>query len=181
MDANLQYYVLYVQTGREKETRDALQRLRFDARVPTELCTLRKGGKEKQVERTFFPGYVFCGVEEMTLAAWDTALTAARSVCNHARFLGAPTAIAHDELSLIGVIAPDSKPLPPSIVEFDAFGAPHILSGPLLSLPGHVVGFERRQNRARVALDVLGDTHILRMAITPVQKEADNVMVKATT
>lgn len=167
MDTNSQFYVLQVPAGRELAVQARLLERGLDARVPRELCTERRRGTWQTLERILLPCYVFTGLPDMNADTWHFVMTIARAVCAAPRFLGAgsPQPITEPEAEHLGFLAPDEKPLPPSVVAFDAFGTPRIVSGPLLGLGKQVQRYDKRQQRALVQVSVLGETKTLRMAI----------------
>lgn len=171
MGNEIQFYVLHIPTGYEQNVCRALLRDGWDARVPRELCQERVRGQWVELERVLIPGYVFVCVSTMTDAIWRDTLATARVLCSSCRYLGSntPQPISEQEAEYLGFLAPDANTLPPSVVEFDAYGAPHIVSGPLLHLEAHLQHVDLRQRRARVALPLLGEKKTIRMTVVSAQ------------
>lgn len=170
------YYVLQISTGRELAVRDDLIAAGFDARVPREIALLRKGGKWHEVERALMPGYVFCAAQ-MCAETWHMIMRTARRSGGIARLLGAPTPILPAEAVFLGFLTPTPAPISPSVVEFDSFGAPRIVSGTLADIKGSVVRIHKRQRRATVQMSIYGKPRTMDMAILPVEashKETSN-------
>lgn len=166
-----QFYVLHIPTGYEQNACRALTRAGWDARVPREVCQERVRGKWIELERVLIPGYVFVCVPMMTDAVWRDTLAAARVLCSSCRYLGnsIPQPISEQEVAYLGFLAPDANALPPSVVEFDENGWPHVLSGPLLHLEENLQHVDLRQRRARVVLPMLGKQKAIRMTVLPAQ------------
>lgn len=166
---NLKFYVLHISTGYEQNVCRSLTRDGWDVRAPRELCQERIRGEWMEIERVLIPGYVFVGMPVMTDTAWRDTLATTRILCPAARYLGndAPQPISEQEAAYLGFLAPDANALPPSVVTFDSYGTPHIVSGPLLHLEEHLQHIDLRQRRARVTLPVLGKQKTIRMAVVP--------------
>lgn len=154
----MKWYVMQVKTGEEAKARDALLRIDIPAKVPQEKTAIRKSGAWGTEERVLFPGYVFMGCENFGADEYYAAIKTPAYI----RFLGringqaAPEAISYLEAEYIGLLAPTTAPLSPSIVKVGG-DTPVIVSGVLQSIPGKIVKYNLRQKRARVLLSVLGE------------------------
>ena len=59
----MNWYVLQVMTGREREVCEALRRKGVKARAPAQRMEIRRRGQWQTEERLLLPGYVFVGVD----------------------------------------------------------------------------------------------------------------------
>lgn len=157
----MKYYVLAVNTGQELAVRDALLREGFTAAVPHENRMIRRWGVWQQKEYVLFAGYVFVGIETMTDAVYYTV----RSIPAVIRFLGvtAPETISDVEAVQIGLLAPTTEALEPSVVEFDLYGTPRIVSGVLLNLPPTKI--DKHSRRATINISQHGKPKQLSLSI----------------
>lgn len=144
----MEYYVLFVSPGREIDVRNTLFSLNIEALVPRENRLIRQRGLWINKEYTLFPCYVFIGLEQMS----DSIYYKIKSIPHVKRFLGisAPEAISNEEAKRIGLLAPTNEALPPSVIEFDKYGTPHIISGVLRKIKP--ISYDKHRRRALVDL-----------------------------
>ena len=151
----MEWYVLQVMTGREKEVCEALRRKGIEARAPEEKVLLRRRGVWHEEQRLLLPGYVFVGVDYS--AALYHIVAPVQGVI---RWLGLeagrPQALAGAEVLRWGLFAP---------------GGWRVTDGPLVQFAGSIVHMDRRQRRATVLADILGTQRRLRFSI--IVQEAD--------
>lgn len=159
----MKYFVLFVATGQELAVRDALLQQGFAASVPRENRMIRRWGAWEQKEYVLFLGYVFVGLEVIT----DEAYYAIRKLPGVIRFLGAkyPEPITDAEAEQIGLLAPTLDALEPSVVEFDEYGTPRIVSGVLLRLP--LAKIDKHSRRALVPLTIEKKRKQLELSFVP--------------
>ena len=166
----MEWYVLQALTGREQDARAALERAGFDARVPTELRPIHRRGQWIEQEYTLLPGYVFVGMD------FEPRLyRAIKDAPGAIRLLGLfeehPTPLPQDEAALWGLCSPPSA-LMPSVVEFDAYGTPRVIDGPLTGREAQIVKIDRHARRARVLVDTGDERHLVQFGIRPADGDA---------
>lgn len=168
----MRWYVLQVAGGQEIKIRDVLLRSRLPAKVPRELCQIRRGGKWHLRTKTLMPGYVFVGCDcgdgpDLSAEVYYTATSLPGAI----RFLGTPKpqAITKGEAVLLLLLAPDGEPLPPSRVR-RSDGA--VLDGPLLPMRDRVIKVDRHRRLAKVSIPMLGEDKPLKMSIV-IEDDAD--------
>ena len=163
----MNFYVLYVCTGKELRVRDALIGAGYDARVPRERRLIRQHGQWVQKEYVLLAGYVFLGVEAVT----DAMYYEIRTIGNVMRFLGigAPEHISEAEAARVGLLTPTGEALEPSVIEFDAYGTPRVVSGILEHLPP--AQLDRHRRRATVELFLKGTRQEIELSFQPKEPE----------
>ena len=63
----MKWYVLQVLTGTERDVCTALRRKGVCARAPAQRMEIRRRGRWQSEERLLLPGYVFVGVDYLSL------------------------------------------------------------------------------------------------------------------
>ncbi len=71
----------------------------------------------------------------------------------------------------MGPMRPPSA-LMPSVVEFDAYGTPRVIDGPLTGREAQIVKIDRHARRARVLVDTGDERHLVRFGIRPADGDA---------
>ncbi|MDD3412179.1 MAG: transcription termination/antitermination NusG family protein [Eubacteriales bacterium] len=166
----MDWYVLQTLTGREQDAKAALLRAGLDARVSTELRPIHRRGRWTEQEYTLLPGYVFVGMD-FTASLYRAIVDAPGAV----RLLGMagerPTTMLPDEAEFWGLTGPPA-PLVPSTVEFDAYGTPRIVAGPLKGREEQIIKIDRHARRAHVRARTGAYTHYAKFGIRPVDGDA---------
>ena len=161
----MNWYVLQVMTGREREVCEALRRKGVKARAPAQRMEIRRRGQWQTEERLLLPGYVFVGVD------YSAALFHVVSpVYGVIRWLGLhcgePQAL--DAREALRWRLDSEETLKPSRVLFHEDGTWHVLDGPLAAFEGCPVRMERRQRRAYVTAELGGIARRVRFGVIPV-------------
>lgn len=152
------WYVVHTYSGYENKVRQdletvvenrRLQDLIQEVAVPTELVKEIKDGKEREVERKLFPGYVLVKMI-MTDESWY---------------------VVRNTRGATGFVGPSSKPVPLTESEVEKLGimgktetAPqysvgdnvHIVSGPLQGFIGRVEKIDASTRKVSVAVSMFG-------------------------
>ena len=165
----MNWYVLQVMTGREREVCEALRRKGVKARAPAQRMEIRRRGQWQTEERLLLPGYVFVGAD------YSAALFHVVSpVYGVIRWLGLhcgePQAL--DTQEALRWRLDSEETLEPSRVLFRADGTWHVLDGPLAAFEGCPVRMERRQRRAYVTAELGGVARRVRFGVIPVDGDA---------
>ncbi|MEG0769940.1 MAG: transcription termination/antitermination protein NusG [Ruthenibacterium sp.] len=156
-DTEARWYVVHTYSGYEnKVSQDLekmvenrrLQELICDVKVPTEMVPEIKDGKEREVERKLFPGYVLVKMV-MTDDSWY---------------------IVRNTRGVTGFVGPSSKPIPLSDAEVAALGVDkreveldyavgdniQITDGPLAGFIGVVQTIEKDARKVGVMVSMFG-------------------------
>lgn len=149
MDNIKRWYVLYVQSGKERELADRIEQLGgIETLVPTESRLIRQRGIWRQRDYTLFAGYIFVRLVYNWMAYY-------RITCidGHIRILGGghdPTPVPLEEMARVTDLS--QLATEPSVVQFDDDGTYEIISGTLLELRNNIIKIKRRQKRAVVRI-----------------------------
>lgn len=151
-------YVLQVMGGREMAVLRELKKQHCHPMVPRQIITERRNGKDEMRENVLFPGYVFVDTS-LDLQAYYRM----RAIPNVIKFLGGgqPVTLPSAEADYILLLANKDKPLPPLIISSDG----SIKDDLLKQLQSReVVSINKRQRRAKVKLQLLGEQHEINLA-----------------
>lgn len=164
------WYVVHTYSGYENKVAQnlttivenrRLQELIQEVKVPTEIVPDIKDGKERQVERKLFPGYVLVKMV-MTDDSWY---------------------IVRNTRGVTGFVGPSSKPIPLTEQEVDALGvdtremsvdyavgdAVEVLTGPLEGFVGHVESIDREAGKVHVKVSMFGRDTPAELGLTQVK------------
>lgn len=151
------WYVVHTYSGYENKVAQnlmtivenrRLQELIEEVKVPTEIVPDIKDGKEREVERKLFPGYVLVKMV-MTDDSWY---------------------IVRNTRGVTGFVGPSSKPVPLTSAEVEALGVDvrqasvdyevgdsvEVLSGPLEGFIGTVDSIDRDSGKVNVTVSMFG-------------------------
>ncbi len=152
------WYVVHTYSGYENKVAQnlttivenrRLQELIQEVRVPTEIVPDIKDGKEREVERKLFPGYVLVKMV-MTDDSWY---------------------IVRNTRGVTGFVGASSKPVPLTQAEVDALGVDNtseaqvdynvgdsveVLTGPLEGFVGLVESIDRESGKVNVVVSMFG-------------------------
>lgn len=159
----MEWYVLQVLTGRERDVCGKLQRVGIAARAPAERRMIRRRGAWREEERLLLPGYVFAGLD-YTAAAYHRAITIPGVVRWLGMAGGAPQALAAADVLRWGLDSPTT--MRPSTVLFEG-GRWCVVDDPLLRFVSEIVKMDRRQRRATVVTQLGGSKQTIRFGIIP--------------
>lgn len=156
-DTEARWYVVHTYSGYENKVAQnlvtiienrRLQDLIQEVKVPTELVPEIKDGKEREVERKLFPGYVLVKMV-MTDDSWY---------------------IVRNTRGVTGFVGPSSKPIPLTNEEVDKLGVDvhevtldyavgdnvQIVEGPLNGFIGIVEGIDTEARKVKVKVSMFG-------------------------
>lgn len=158
-----QWYIVHTYSGFEERVAETL-RQRADAlgmaeqfgeiRIPTETIVELKGGKKKQTQRKFFPGYMLVEME-MSDAAWHVV----KNTPKVTGFVGTgkkPTPLTAEEVDGIvkQVTSAKEKPKPKYLYEK---GEPvKIIDGPFSNFSGVVEEVNLDRDTLKVMVTIFG-------------------------
>lgn len=160
---NRKWYVIRVQTGRERGVRAAIIKLRNarglqarigDVLIPSEKRTEIKGGKRQTREMMLYPGYVFLSME-MSEETWF----AVRETPGVGDFLGLKDPIPlqeHEVVKMLHSVAETSEEKPKVKVSFSAGDTVRVKEGPFENFEGKVVEINEKKGTVKVSMEVFG-------------------------
>ncbi len=176
-EPNLQWYIVHTYSGFEERVAETL-RQRADAldmgekigevKIPTETVVEMKGGKKREIERKFFPGYILVQME-MSDAAWHVV----KNTPKVTGFVGTgknPTPLTEAEVSQIldQVSSAKEKPKPKYLFEK---GEPvKIIEGPFNNFSGVVEEVNLDKSTLKVMVTIFGRQTPVELDFFQVQK-----------
>ena len=168
----MDWYILKVQSNRERSIADALRRkvaiegldpFFGDIVVPTEKVTEFKGGKKKVVERKLYPGYI---VVHMHIN--DDTWFAVRETSGIGDFTGSggkPTPmLAHEVARIVQTDEEETSESPKLNINFQLGNQVKIKDGTFESFEGEVSTIDEQSGRITVMINIFGRS-------TPVELE----------
>jgi transcriptional antiterminator NusG len=173
------YYALQVKTkGEEKFIRQAVSmypEFGTGLSFPQRCLDIRKGGVTKPSRLAVFPGYVF-----LELGAEDdvkSCFWAFRKIEGFYRFLRSNrdiTPLRNKDLEIVLHFIKKVGPVAgKSSVYFNEDSKIVVLYGPLMGLEGRIVKVDRRKKRAKISLDLYGDSFFIDLAFEVIEKAND--------
>ena len=163
----MNWYVLQVMTGTERDVCTALRRKGVCARVPAQRMEIRRRGRWQSEDQHLLPGYVFVGAE-YTAALFHVVSPVPGVIRWLGLERGEPQAL--DTREALRWRLDSTETLEPSRVLFRADGTWHVLDGPLAAFAGCPVRMERRQRRAYVTAELGGVARRVRFGVIPVME-----------
>ena len=166
-DTEARWYVVHTYSGYENKVAQnletivenrRLQELIHEVKVPVELVPDIKDGKEREVERKLFPGYVL-----VKMVMTDESWYAVRNIRGCTGFVGPsskPIPLTEDEVARLGIEKREVE------VSYKVGDSVNIVDGPLEGFIGTVEEMDVEKNRVRVTVSMFGRE-------TPVELELD--------
>src|SRR6186997_229591 len=157
------WYIVHTYSGFEERVKETL-RQRAEAlgmgdafgeiRIPTETVVEYKGGKKKETQRKFFPGYILVEME-MSDAAWHVV----KNTPKVTGFVGTgkkPTPLTQEEVEqiLTQVVTTKEKPKPKHVYEHGEHV--RIIDGPFTNFTGVVEEVNLDRNTLKVMVTIFG-------------------------
>jgi transcription termination/antitermination protein NusG len=158
-----QWYIVHTYSGFEDRVKETLVQ-RIDAlgmrekfgevRIPTETLIEMKGGKKKEVQRKFFPGYILVEME-MVDDAWHLV----KNTPKVTGFVGTgkkPTPLTQEEVDSIlnQVVTTKEKPKPKHVYEHGEHV--RIIDGPFTNFTGVVEEVNVDRSTLKVMVTIFG-------------------------
>jgi transcriptional antiterminator NusG len=171
------WYIVHTYSGFEERVQETL-RQRADAlgmadsfgdiRIPKETIVELKGGKKKETERKFFPGYILVEME-MTDAAWHVV----KNTPKVTGFVGTgrnPTPLEQAEVDAIVEQVTTAKEKPKPKYVFEKGEQIKIVDGPFNNFSGTVEDINLDRNTLRVMVTIFGRQTPVELDFLQVQK-----------
>ena len=175
--AGMRWYIVHTYSGFEDRVKETL-RQRAEAlemgeafgeiHIPTETIVEYRGGKKKETQRKFFPGYILVEME-MSDAAWHVV----KNTPKVTGFVGSgkkPTPLTQEEVEQIlqQVVSAREKPKPKYI--FDKGEPVKIIDGPFNNFTGVVEDVNLDRNTLKVMVTIFGRATPVELDFSQVQK-----------
>jgi transcriptional antiterminator NusG len=169
----MQYYTIHVLTTFEDDFARRLQPTLGQGRliVPKKMLPIRRGGTTIQRLLPVFPGYIFIESEDI-LAELHEYWTIRRTP-GFIRFLrqsSAPTPLSERDVQLLRRFMSFGEFADTSKVSFDENDRIVVLEGPLKGLEGQIIKVNRRKGRAKVLLDMYGESFPIDLGFEVVER-----------
>jgi transcriptional antiterminator NusG len=173
----MKWYIVHTYSGFEDRVKETL-RQRAEAldmgdsigeiHIPTETIVEYRGGKKKETQRKFFPGYILVEME-MSDAAWHVV----KNTPKVTGFVGSgkkPTPLTQEEVEQIlqQVVSAREKPKPKYI--FDKGEPVKIIDGPFNNFTGVVEEVNLDRNTLKVMVTIFGRATPVELDFSQVQK-----------
>ena len=171
------WYIVHTYSGFEDRVKETL-RQRAEAmgmgdaigeiRIPTETIVEYRGGKKRETQRKFFPGYILVEME-MSDAAWHVV----KNTPKVTGFVGSgkkPTPLSQEEVDQIleQVVSAKEKPKPKYI--FERAEPVKIIDGPFNNFTGVVEEVNLERNTLKVMVTIFGRQTPVELDFSQVQK-----------
>ena len=175
--AQKQWYIVHTYSGFEERVRENLnQRIEAlgmrgkfgEIKIPTETLIEMKGGKKREVQRKFFPGYILV---EMDMA--DDAWHLVKNTPKVTGFLGAdnkPMPISEAEAERIISQMKEAPDGPRQAVTFEVGEQVRVSDGPFASFNGTVEEVDDSRSRLKVAVSIFGRATPVELEFAQVEK-----------
>ncbi len=171
------WYIVHTYSGFEERVKDSLaQRAEAldmgdafgEIRIPTETIVELKGGKKRETQRKFFPGYILVEME-MSDAAWHVV----KNTPKVTGFVGTgriPTPLSQAEVDQIveQVVEAKEKPKPKHL--FEDGELVRIVDGPFNNFTGTVEEINLDRNTLKVMVTIFGRQTPVELDFLQVQK-----------
>lgn len=160
-------YVLHVQSTKEADILKYLLNKGFKAYVPREIKLERKGGIWHPRERIIITGYVFVEVELTVPNYYEI-----KTIPGVIRFLGTdgPDALKESEEKYIRWLANEGEVLTPSDIHLTEGKVVTVISGSLKGHEGRIISIDKRQKRATVGIELMGQWKEIDLSINVIQE-----------
>jgi len=172
-----QWYIVHTYSGFEERVRENLQQ-RVDAlgmrgkfgeiKIPTETLVEMKGGKKREVQRKFFPGYILVEME-MSDDAWHLV----KNTPKVTGFVGSgkePTPLTDEEVEQILHQVHSTKEKPKPRHTFEHGETVRITDGPFTNFTGVVEDVNLDRSTLRVMVTIFGRATPVELDFLQVQK-----------
>ncbi|MGD2114466.1 MAG: transcription termination/antitermination protein NusG [Acidobacteriota bacterium] len=171
------WYIVHTYSGFEERVKETL-RQRAEAlgmgddfgeiRIPTETVVEYKGGKKREIQRKFFPGYILV---QMVMS--DPAWHVVKNTPKVTGFVGTgkkPTPLSQEEVDKIleQVTTAQEKPRPKYV--FDKGEPVKIIDGPFNNFTGVVEEVNLDRNTLKVMVTIFGRATPVELDFSQVQK-----------
>jgi transcriptional antiterminator NusG len=171
------WYIVHTYSGFEERVRQNLrQRIEAmgmsesfgDIRIPTETLVEMKGGKRREIQRKFFPGYIIVEME-MSDEAWHLV----KNTPKVTGFVGSgkePTPLTAEEVEQILHRVTSTKEKPKPKHTFEKGEHVRITDGPFTNFTGVVEEINQDRSTLKVMVTIFGRSTPVELEFLQVQK-----------
>ncbi len=173
----LRWFIVHTYSGFEERVKETLlQRAEAlnmaddfgEVRIPTETVVEFKGGKKREIERKFFPGYILVQMA-MSDAAWHVV----KNTPKVTGFVGTgkkPTPLTKAEVSQILEQVSTAKEKPKPKYVFDKNEPVKIIDGPFSNFTGKVEEVNLDRETLKVMVTIFGRATPVELSFLQVEK-----------
>jgi transcriptional antiterminator NusG len=171
------WYIVHTYSGFEERVKQNLkQRVEAmgmadafgDVRIPTETLVEMKGGKRREIQRKFFPGYIIVEME-MSDEAWHLV----KNTPKVTGFVGSgnrPVPLSQEEADQIFVQVKESIEKPKPKYTFERGEGVRIIDGPFSNFQGVVEEVNLDRNTLKVMVTIFGRSTPVELDFLQVEK-----------
>jgi len=173
----MSWFIVHTYSGFEDRVKETLRQRaealdqadKFgDIRIPTETIVEYRGGKKRELQRKFFPGYIL-----VQMAMTDDTWHVVKNTPKVTGFVGSgrkPTPLSQEEVDQIleQVVSAKEKPKPKYI--FDKSEPVKIIDGPFNNFTGVVEEINLDRNTLKVMVTIFGRATPVELDFSQVQK-----------
>ena len=166
----MNYYAMQVKTGGEEKFIRQVRAQNPDVTMPLyfpqRALDIRRGGRIVPSRLAIFPGYVFTELDDDDdIIRYQWAFRKTKGFYRFLRSNEDITPLQNRDLELVLHFIKDVGPLVgKSKVYFDENSRIVVISGPLSGLEGRIVKADKRKGRAKIKLDLYGDSFCIDLA-----------------
>jgi transcription termination/antitermination protein NusG len=169
----MQYYTMHVLTGSEDDFARRLLPVLGPGRLimPKKKMPIRRRGKIVQTLLPVFPGYVF--IESENILGEPGTYWTIRRTPGFIRFLhqsSDPSPLSERDVLMLRRFISFGEFADTSKVTFDENDRIVVLEGPLKGLEGQIVRVNRRKGRAKILLDIYGESFPIDLGFEVVER-----------
>ena len=172
------WFVIHARSGYEAKvkvaieealSREGIEDLVGEIMIPTEQVVELKGGKKKETERKFFPGYMLINME-LTEPSWLLVKNTNNVIGFIGGSSGKPSSITQREIDRIFVRVQEGADKPKPKVAFQPGEEVLVIDGPFNEFNGTVEGVNYEKSLLTVEVLIFGRTTAVELEFAQVEK-----------
>ena len=172
------WFVIHARSGYEAKvkaaieeatSREGIEDLIGDIMIPTEQVVELKGGKKKETERKFFPGYMLIQME-LTEPSWLLVKNTNNVIGFIGGSSGKPSPISQSEVDRIFARVQEGTDKPKPKVAFQPGEEVLVIDGPFNEFNGIVEGVDYEKSLLTVEVLIFGRTTAVELEFVQVEK-----------
>ena len=176
--AKKKWFVIHARSGYEAKvkvaieeavSREGIEDLTGEIMIPTEQVVELKGGKKKETERKFFPGYMLINME-LTEPSWLLVKNTNNVIGFIGGSSGKPSAITQREVDRIFARVQEGVDKPKPKVAFQPGEEVLVIDGPFNEFNGTVEGVNYEKSLLTVEVLIFGRTTAVELEFVQVEK-----------
>ena len=171
------WFVVHTYSGFEEKVKltieEKVEKQHLDERIsriliPTERVIELKGGKKKESDKKFYPGYILVEME-LTDDSWYMI----KNISGVTGFVGAgarPIPLKTDEIDTILRQAKDAKEKPTPKVMFEKGEAVRVTEGPFMNFNGNIEESNAGKGKIKIMISIFGRATPVELEMWQVEK-----------